>query len=363
MSPEIEIEEAVRRDDLVFIDVRSPAEFSRASIPGAVNIPLFDDIQHRELGLIYHHEGETPARTAALALVSPRLPALVETIAAAAGKKTPLVYCWRGGLRSLSLYQILQLAGQEPLRLKGGYRAFRRYVNRRLAAYQMQGRPVVLHGLTGVGKTAVIDELIRRGLPAIDLEGLACHRGSVFGAVGFTGERSQKDFEALLLRELDRCAGAPFIFFEGEGARIGNIHLPPFLVQAMAEGIPILLTAPPAARVDRIVTEYLPSEPSDRDLGQIRGAIYSLRWRLGAAKVEQLLEKLTGEDYCGIAETLCTEYYDRLYSDARPERHPFYAQVAVDNVSKAADRLSDLFDKLKTKEFAIERSAVQSESL
>ena len=96
MEPDLDVTEALKRRDLVFIDVRSPDEFSRASIPGAVNIPLFDDDQHRELGLLYRREGEAAARRAALALASPRLPELVETVAAAAGSRIPLLYCWRG---------------------------------------------------------------------------------------------------------------------------------------------------------------------------------------------------------------------------------------------------------------------------
>ena len=346
MGPDLEIEEAVQRKDLVFIDVRSPAEFSEASIPGAKNIPLFDDDQHRELGLVYHREGEAAARRTALALVSPRLPALVDQIAAAAAGRIPLLYCWRGGLRSLSLCQILNLAGLPARRLKGGYRAYRRYLNRRLESYRLQSKLIVLHGLAGVGKTAVIEELIRRGRPAVDLEGLALHRGSVFGALGFTAQHSQKDFDALLLQQLELLDGSPYIIVEGEGRRIGNVQLPPFFARAMEEGIHLLLTAPLADRVNRIVREYLPPRPSARELEQIREALGSLRRRLGAAKTELLLDHLSGKEYYAVAEILCTDYYDRLYGDARPERHPFAAAIDTTDISAAADRLTALREEL-----------------
>ncbi len=347
MEPELDIEEALLREDILFIDVRSPKEYAEASIPGAVNIPLFQNDEHSDLGILYHQEGEISARRAALSLVAPQLPALVEQVTAAAGDKLPLLYCWRGGLRSVSLYQILNLSGVRTLRLKGGYKAYRRYVNSRLSDYDLKSKLLVLHGLTGVGKTAVLQELIKRGLPAVDLEGFACHRGSVFGAIGVSQTGSQKNFDSLLLQELDRFHGAAYLAVEGEGRRIGNIHLPPFLIEAMDEGDCILLTAPMQERVRRIVFEYLPGNPSDSELMQIRQAILSLRWRLGATRTDLLLQQLTEGNYPAAAEILCREYYDRLYSDAKPGHRDFRAIVDTTDPAEAADRIAALLIESK----------------
>ncbi|MEW5785935.1 MAG: tRNA 2-selenouridine(34) synthase MnmH [Bacillota bacterium] len=345
-SIELVVEEALRRDDLSLIDVRSPAEYSEASIPGAVNIPLLDDDQRHALGLLYRQAGEAAARRAALALVAPKLPALVERVAAAAGDKTALLYCWRGGLRSLSLCQILGLVGIPALRLKGGYRAYRRYNHLRLESYRLESKMLVLHGLTGVGKTEVIEELIRRGYPALDLEGLARHRGSVFGSVGLGQQRSQKDFETLLLHELDRFHGTPYLVAEGEGRRIGNVHLPGFLVRAMENGSHLLLTASLADRVRRIVEEYLPPSLSGPELEQIRHAVESLRRRLGPAKTEHLLTRLDQGEYHSVAEILCRDYYDRLYGDAKPGRYDFAAEIDTADMHRAVEQTAALIDKL-----------------
>jgi tRNA 2-selenouridine synthase len=339
---EISVEEALKRTDVAYIDLRSPDEFAQTSIPGALNIPLFDDDQRRELGVIYHTFGEEKARRTALQLVSPKLPALVDEIERAAGENIPLLYCWRGGLRSLSVYQIMHLAGAPVLRLKGGYRAYRRYVNRRLNDYRLNSKMLVLHGLTGVGKTAIIGELLRRGLPVLDLEGAVRHRGSVFGAVGLKPQRSQKDFDALLLGQLERFNGEPLIAVEGEGGRIGNVHLPPFLTQAMAEGHRLLITAPLAERVRRIVEEYLPAEPSAIDLEQIRQAVHSLRRRLGAERTEKLYFLLDQGKFAAAAEILCLEYYDRMYGEARAEKEHYFAVIDSTDVGEAMDQVSSL---------------------
>jgi tRNA 2-selenouridine synthase len=344
---EIEIREALSRSDLKFIDVRSPGEHAKASIPGSVNVPLFSDREHRQLGIIYHQLGETEARRAALEMVAPKLPALVDLVVEASGGKKPVLYCRRGGLRSYSLCQILHLAGISALRLKKGYKAYRRHINELLAGYRMKSRLIVLHGLTGVGKTAILLKLNKLGIPIIDLEGLAGHKGSVFGAVGITEPRSQKDFDALLFQQLEKLCAEPYLVIEGEGQRIGNVYLPPFLAKAMGEGYQVLLKASLQTRAEHIVRTYIPALMNNKLLDELKSALSSLEKRLGRQKTAYLIEKLDQKEYYLVAETMCKDYYDLYYSDSRPECAPFDSVVDAEDLDKAALEIIAIIESLK----------------
>ncbi|MDY6826048.1 MAG: tRNA 2-selenouridine(34) synthase MnmH [Bacillota bacterium] len=345
---EITIEKALERTDLQFIDVRSPHEFREASIPGSLNVPLFDDAEHSRLGLLFREKGEIAARRAGLQIAAPKLPHLVEQISGACKGKIPLLYCQRGGLRSLSLYQILNLCGITVFRLQNGYRGFRQYVVKRLKDYHLQSRLIVLHGLTGAGKTAVLKVLEEEGVPVIDLEGLAGHRGSVFGAVGLPEQQTQKEFDALLLQELDRRRENPWIVVEGEGKRIGRVSLPPFLVEALDEGFKILLTASLETRVRRIVDSYIPAEPSPELLNQLKEAVNALRRRLGNKKVDFLLAELDRKNFDRVATSMCVDYYDHLYSDSRPECARFDEQINAEDINTAAGQIQSLLKNAET---------------
>ncbi len=342
---EIDVLQALQHKDLQFVDVRSPAEFEEASIPGAINIPLFDDREHYQLSIIFYQMGEHEARRTALEMAAPKLPDLVKRITKSCKDRIPLLYCKRGGMRSLSLYQVLSLAGIETYRLKKGYKAFRRYVNEYLNDYNLSSKLYVLHGLTGVGKTLILEELDKQGFPVLDLEGLARHRGSVFGAVGFTKPRSQKDFDALLLQELDRYQNKPYLFIEGEGQRIGNIYLPHFLVKAMKQGEHFLLTVPLETRVKRILETYLQTPLSDEASSQLLGSLKSLERRLGKRKVDILTTLINRGDYYTVAELLCRDYYDHYYNEARPELYSFSKTIDASDIKQAAAAIATAINK------------------
>jgi len=303
--------------NLVFIDLRSPAEYSKGSIPGAVNIPLFDDREREIIGTDFKHD-QQKARSRGIAFASPKLPHLCAAVEELGQKGTPVLFCWRGGQRSKVLYELLRSLKLEVFRLEGGYKAYRRLVLDILNTYTPQKPIYLLNGLTGVGKTAVLQLLQEMDCPVINLEELAMHRGSLFGHLGLTTQRAQKDFDALLLKRLSELESYDYLLLEGEGKRIGPVYLPNFLFQAMQQGRHILLTAPLPLRVERILDDYTPHNEEKRL--EVKKAILGLERYVGKQAVLLLLRLLDEANYKELVSWLCRNYYDRLYDDANPQK-------------------------------------------
>ncbi|MBI3018303.1 MAG: tRNA 2-selenouridine(34) synthase MnmH, partial [Deltaproteobacteria bacterium] len=189
--------EALTLSNVLFIDVRTPLEFLDGAIPCAVNIPLLSNEERVEIGTLYKQRGAFVARERGLELVSPKFPSLYQEVKAIVQGRKPIIYCWRGGLRSLTVATILELVGLEVFVIEGGYKRYRNEVLRVLntpTPFEL----ITLYGLTGSGKTRLLQKMKKEGLPVIDLEALACHRGSLLGQVGIHTRQNQKNFEALL---------------------------------------------------------------------------------------------------------------------------------------------------------------------
>lgn len=309
MIREISVQELAGLPDPVLIDVRSEGEFTEATIPGAVNLPLLNDSERTEVGKIFTQSSPAAARKLGLRLVSPKLPQLVAR-AEELGRERPLVlFCWRGGMRSRALAQVFDLMGLPVYRILGGYKAYRHQVVEFLVQ-EFPFQVVVLRGNTGVGKTELLANLRRAGYPAIDLEGLANNRGSVFGDVGLGAPPSQKAFEAYFYEDLRLFRDRGYVIVEGESKRIGRINLPLSFYKAMQSGTQILICDNLESRVKRLVEEYtrLPGA-----LEQIREALQRLRKTLGHLKVDEL-ERLVCEDQEAFTRILLQEYYDPLYA-------------------------------------------------
>ncbi|WP_432822618.1 tRNA 2-selenouridine(34) synthase MnmH [Trichloromonas sp.] len=316
----IELERALilRDQGALLVDARTPAEFAEATIPGAINVPIFSDEERAEVGTLYKQQGKQVARRLGVRLVSPKLPGLIEQVEAAwqQGRGPVVVFCWRGGMRSRALTAFLNLAGIPARQLQGGHKRFRSLVCDFFEQGQW-GRLLVLRGMTGVGKTRLLKQLAGDGYPVIDLEGLAGHRGSAFGALGLPPQPTQKRFEAALWDELRKVPPGCYALAEGESRHIGRLLLPPRIYAALQTEKSLWINASLDYRI-RVILEDYPA------LDELRAAfvapITALKPRLGGEAVARMLALLGEGRWEELVRELMVLYYDPLYDHTRPAR-------------------------------------------
>jgi len=311
MDNTITIAEALELPNSLFIDVRSPAEYAEAHIPGAINIPIFEDDERALIGTVYKDKAPESAVDMGFSLVAPKLPEIQQRIKKLSQEHNVVLYCWRGGMRSQAISQVLAILGNKHYRLVGGYKAFRQYVLNFFAQPFTQ-EIIVLSGLTGVGKTEFLERLSQEGLPAIDLEGLAQNRGSVFGHVGMGHTPTQKHFEGLLFSRCYEFRRHPRIMVECESKRIGRVVLPANFFAAMQKARRVLIYDSMENRIKRLINTYtLESNPDS--MAKLSAALDKLRPRLGHNKVNYLLADFGNKDYKNVVYHLLVDYYDPLY--------------------------------------------------
>jgi tRNA 2-selenouridine synthase len=337
MFKEITIEEALSLKNTILIDVRSEGEFAEATIPGAVNIPVFENDERAAVGTLYHQAGPDYARRLGLKLIAPKLPQKISTVDQLAGNKNLAVFCWRGGQRSQFMAGMLDIMGYHVYRMIGGYKAYRQYVNNYLNREELTQKAVVLHGLTGVGKTEILVGLGNRGLPALDLAGLAVHRGSVYGKIGLGPSPSQKAFESSIVEFLTGIGENNIFFVECESRRIGNLLVPSPLMSSIKNGIRVLLYAPIEQRVKRIQDVYT-SGPGG-NIKELQIATAALERKIGRARVETLNNMLAEGNSKPVFTYLLRNYYDPLYKYPEEPSPDYDLCVDTTNITKAIDNI------------------------
>ncbi|MGA1208954.1 MAG: tRNA 2-selenouridine(34) synthase MnmH [Gemmobacter sp.] len=319
------------------IDVRSPAEYADDHLPGAINLPVLDDAERARVGTIYKQQSPFLARKIGAALVARNAARHIEErLAAFDGGWRPLVYCWRGGQRSGSFGTILSQIGWRVGVLEGGYKSWRRLVTETLEA--PIAPPVgVLDGNTGTAKTAVLARLAEGGAQVIDLEGLARHRGSVFGEHA-GGQPSQRLFEGRLARALAALDPARPLILEAESARIGALRLPGRLWRAMVEAPRIEIAAPITARAHWLVDAY---DDIVADPARLGATLERLRPMHPAERIAAWGALAAAGRYAALAEALMVEHYDPGYARARARGRPPERVIATDALGPAEiDRLA-----------------------
>lgn len=336
---DIEPEQIYEFQSRVLVDVRSPKEFEEFHIPGAVNVPLFEDDEKRLIGFIYRTKGEEEAKRIGQEIALSKIKALVERVRELKERfGNVIVYCWRGGMRSKGFCEAMAKFGVETYRIRGGYRAYRRFILKDMERILERVNLIVLTGKTGVGKTKVLRILKDKGLPVIDLEGLAMDRGSVFGGVGIRKKVSQKMFDALLYEEL-RSIGEGYAFTEDESRWIGNVHIPEPFWKRKSEGIYVEITASLEVRVRNILEDYTSEKGWEEEARQ---SILRIRKYLGPQRFSYLMERFEDKDYEEVVRFLIEEYYDRKYKQFG---EPVYT-VSADDPEECAERLKELYERL-----------------
>ena len=293
------------------IDARSPLEFAEDHVPGAVNLPVLDDEERALIGALYVQDDPFHARRVGAALVARNIARHLDgPLAGLSGGWRPLIYCWRGGQRSYAFATVVSQVGWRSAVLSGGYRTYRRSVVADL--YELGRMPpvVLLGGGTGVGKTELLAELALGGSQVIDLEALAAHRGSLFGAFKSAPQPSQKLFESRLNAALAALDPGRPVLLEAESSKLGEIMLPPRLWRAMAGAPVIEVSATVEARVERLVRSY---REIAHDETTFAAALDRLPRHIGRERRDAWRTLLGVGDLTSLARELLEAHYDPAY--------------------------------------------------
>ncbi len=339
MFQDISVEDLLIRrknGDLITVDVRSPSEFRDGTIPGSLNIPFFNDEERAEIGTLYTRVSVQAAKDRGLEIASAKLPALVKEFQSIGREKG--VFCWRGGMRSRTVSTVLSLMGIRVYRLEGGYRDYRRWTTACLERMAQRSWPAfVLQGNTGTGKTSILQALQAEGYPVADLEGMAGHRGSIFGGVGML-PHNQKTFDAYLVERLESLEHSPWILLEAESRKVGKVIVPEFMMRSKEEGKTILLELPLEVRARHIVTDYRPEVHGEALLAAYR----FIKERIHTPIAKDIESKLLSGAYEEAVLLLLEYYYDPLYahSEGLYKEEPMVVKAAT--IEEALDRVREL---------------------
>ena len=298
------------------VDVRSPGEYLHGHIPGAINIPLFTDEERARVGTLYKQKGAQEALLAGLEIVGPKMPGFVREACLIAREGRLLVHCWRGGMRSGSFAWLMETAGLQVTTLRSGYKAYRRQV---LSAYDLPLQLRIVGGETGSGKTEILQHIARAGEQVLDLEAIAHHRGSAFGALGQEPQPSVEQFENNLYDAFSRLDQSRPIWLEDESRSIGRVYVPNPLWAQMEQAPVYRIRIPQEVRLKRLVRDY-GSFPKE----ELEAAILRISKRLGDLSTRQALEALH-EGRLEETARISLAYYDKAYNFPHAKRN--YAGV------------------------------------
>ena len=293
------------------VDVRSPSEFSQGHWPGAINIPLFSDIEREAIGKAYKRESRLKAILMGLKYTLPNTTKLLEIIIKTitnqkGGDKSLRIYCWRGGMRSASFAWLARTIGIKTYLLKGGYKSYRKWV---LNQFEDDLPIRLIGGKTGSGKTDLLNHLNQEDIHVIDLEGIANHRGSSFGSLGMDEQPTTQQFENILAESLDKFhkSNANEIWLEAESSNLGKCRIPNSLYTKMKKAPIIEIIKDKDERVKNLVHVY-----SQNSQTELNNAVNRISKRLGPQRTKEALTAIKRKEWSKACESML-DYYDKCY--------------------------------------------------
>jgi tRNA 2-selenouridine synthase len=313
MNRRADVEEFVEQaKNIPVLDVRSPAEFEKGHIPGAISFPLFDNSERAEIGTLYKQAGQSVAIERGMTLIQPRIQDMYKEGVAHAKDGKLLVHCWRGGKRSESVASMLAISGLEVSTLDQGYKSFRRWVLERFSlTYPIR----LVGGGTGSGKTEILHKLRDLGSRTLDLEYLADHRGSSFGRLGSTRNVRPAQFENEMAWNLHFSEGGP-MWVEDESRSIGQLYIPIELWKQMDAAHVYYIELPLDVRVERLIRDY-----AHFSMEELSESVVRIARRLGGSRTREVMDALERKDMQTTVKILL-EYYDNSYNHAMKRRPP-----------------------------------------
>jgi len=293
------------------IDVRSPSEFTDDHVPGARNLYVLNDEERAQIGTIYKQESPFKAKKLGASLVSANIARWTREYFLEQDKNyRPILYCWRGGQRSLSLATVLSRIGWRTTLVEGGYKHYRANIRNTLKILCPQLKLRIIAGLTGTAKTKILQMLEEKGEQVIDLEGLANHRGSLLGLLPGQTQPSQKYFESLLAHRIQGFSAQKTVWIEAESNKIGQLHCPSPLWEQMKQAQAIEIQAPIEARVDYLLGEYRLFTQNTQEL---KRRLDLLTARHGKDTLNRWLIAIDQSQWQVFVSHLLEEHYDPAY--------------------------------------------------